>query len=610
MCPTVISRSTGVLLSLLLVMLVMQSPGATATGHRPPASPPQRLRLKVHEKTLPVGVKTTFTVEFLDRSYGQVPNDQTRSIKLWQAPVPGESGAGNIEPGEVVVNPGEWSSAEIAFVSTQPGRLLLKASADALEDAKTLVTVTRQKASAVSRLSELLEPVVSAAPDHRIEFMFLNNNAPANGKSPVKLNLLPPSDQHEELRVNLRVTGAYVEYQGERRFGFAEITIPEGEGASDEISLTSNNPGEIEIRALVEPGGLKQQAKALFERPRPKSIYLDDISPTISSYQREVPFTIKLADQDKVPATSDREQLISLSSPDNSDIVEFDNQGNLNLPANVESITSTLRLKQPPATAEISLLAKDKTGGLSSDLKTVQLESPVHKLVLSGPLEVTRGGHQAEMTVTLTDAKGTPQPADWERRIYLTADAGRLDPSEVVIQRGQERATVKYFSPEEVGKYNLRAESHGIAPATLQMRIGTATYWLITLAILGGIVGGVVKHVRKNRLAQIRPRWTGECWDLGLSGHILGSTVSGLLLYLVFKLGLSQVIGTPILPAGLDVGTRTFAFFIAVIGGYAGIVVLKRLVSWCLPRQQEKKKADRAAAAATDVSSRPEPLID
>jgi hypothetical protein len=78
---------------------------------------------------------------------------------------------------------------------------------------------------------------------------------------------------------------------------------------------------------------------------------------------------------------------------------------------------------------------------------------------------------------------------------------------------------------------------------------------------------------------------------LGLLGRIAGSVVCGLFLYLAIKLGLSRVIGSPVLPAGLDLGTKLVAFFFGGIGGFAGTVVFDRMVSWCLPSPQSVKKA-------------------
>lgn len=115
-------------------------------------------------------------------------------------------------------------------------------------------------------------------------------------------------------------------------------------------------------------------------------------------------------------------------------------------------------------------------------------------------------------------------------------------------------------------------------------------YWLVLAALAGGMVGGVVRHIPKDyKLKQILPKWTGECWDLGLVGRVVGSIVCGLFLYLTMKLGVARIIGSPVLPAGIDLGTKLVAFFFGGIGGFAGTVVFDRLVSWCLPNPQSVK---------------------
>src|SRR6185437_12232234 len=140
---------------------------------------------------------------------------------------------------------------------------------------------------------------------------------------------------------------------------------------------------------------------------------------------------------------------------------------------------------------------------------------------------------------------------------------------------------------------------------TIQRPIPVAASWLLFMAVLGGAIGGLARQLHQgDRLDRITPFWTGTYWNLGLSGRIMGSVVSGLFLYWAIKLGLAQVT--------FDLGTSTVAFFFGGIGGFAGLVVLAQLEEWCFkllrwtPLRKERSVAANSLpspeAAATSAS--------
>jgi hypothetical protein len=66
----------------------------------------------------------------------------------------------------------------------------------------------------------------------------------------------------------------------------------------------------------------------------------------------------------------------------------------------------------------------------------------------------------------------------------------------------------------------------------------------------------------------------------------------------VFKFGLSKAFGSAVLPASFEFGTRSVALLFGVIGGFAGTVVLDKLVTYFLPsKPKETEKAPENPAA-------------
>jgi hypothetical protein len=338
--------------------------------------------------------------------------------------------------------------------------------------------------------------------------------------------------------------------------------------------------------------------QANFAPPHPSKIIFGDDLRDISSTQCTVPISVQVADDGGSPLQPDQEELITFQSANGEDFVKFD-PPSVVLSSNRRYAQSMLHLSGLPMGNELKLLAVSQgQSNLKPGQKTIIIRSPIEKVMITGPTEVTRGNTKAEFTVQLTDKDGKHLVADWDRRINLSVTNGSLNPTQVTIRKMEDQARVQYTSSSSIGKVLLKAESVGLADGSLEVLLVTAPFWLVLAALVGGLVGGVVRQIHKDyKLERIMPKWNGECWDLGLVGRIAGSVVSGLFLYWTMKFGLARMIGSPALPAALDLGTRTVAFFFGGIGGFAGTVVFDRLVSWCLPAPKKEEAQSSTAGA-------------
>src|SRR6185295_4883781 len=164
------------------------------------------------------------------------------------------------------------------------------------------------------------------------------------------------------------------------------------------------------------------------------------------------------------------------------------------------------------------------SNGLSPGEKKILIESPIEQLVVTGPTEIDRNGTETHFTIRLVDKNGKARKADWNRKIDLNVDGGELATTQIVIPKGEESDVVKYISPSQVGRYTLTAKSSGIAEGKQFITIVTPMYWLIIAAVLGGAIGGFVRHLTKDfKLDRVVPTYKDGILELGLLGHIASS---------------------------------------------------------------------------------------
>ena len=580
-------------LFLILLGVLAATTVRTANIGGDSASVPQRLRVRVENQRLRTGDATKVIVEFLNRDYGQVANDATRVIVLGHASSSAKMrpGAGQFNRQKVVVKPGAWSG-EASFTSTGPGRLYLTAQSEGLESGQALVLITSDKsASLLNRVVGLFETVAYADNDDLgFEISPSTQTATADGRHRATFNVsfLASPAAGTIVRITTNLTNGGILYKGERVGAtVADIRLNEGEDISGDISVYSAQTGDFEITAAVRPNGPTDKARASFTPPRPSQIVFDADPMTIGSDATHIPLTVRLADDGGFPIEPDKERHIRFSRATESDQVSFEPESVVLAPGQAAAQV-VFRLQQLPLGNELKLLATTDQG-IRAGQKSLVIKSAIEKILIAGPNEVYCGGEECEYTIYLADKDGQHRAADWDRQIDLNVSGGLLNSAQLVIPKGARKAVVKYLSSGDTGKYMLTASSAGIAEATYTIGAVHPGYWLTLFALLGGVVGGIARQIHKDKkFGRIRPRWTGKYWDMGFAGRIAGSLASALFFYWAFKLGLSQALGSPVLPVALDVGTRTVAFFLGGIGGFAGTVVLDRLTKWFLPGEKRQ----------------------
>jgi len=557
-------------------------------------SVPQRLRVRVENQRLRSGDTTKVIVEFLDRNYGQVANDATRTIELGQSSSgskAGSSGSGHFDCQKIVVKPGAWSG-EASFTSSGAGRLFITASSEGLESGQALVLITAgQSASLWNKFTSLFETTAYAQEDDQgFEIFPKAVTATADGRHRATFNVsfLTIPTEATTVRITTNLTNGGILYKGQRVGGSAaDIQIAAGEYVSGEISVLSERKGDFQITAAVRPSGPVDQARVEFTAPHPTQVIFDGDPTTIGSDATDIPLTVRLADDGGFPIEPDRPIPISFRGATESDHVSFDPESLVLAPGQAAGQV-VMRLRQLPLGNELKLLAKTDPG-IRVGQKSLVIKSAIEKLLIAGPNEVYCGGEECEFTIYLTDKDGQHRAADWDSHIDLNVSGGVLSTGQLVIRKGERKGVVRYSPAGDTGKYVLIASSIGIAEGTYNIGVVHESYVLSIFALLGGLVGGIGRQLKEDKsFAHILPHRKGKKWEMGCVGRLAGSVISAFFLYWAFKLGLSQAFGSPVLPATVDMGTRIAAFLFGGVGGFAGISVLEMLTKWLVPGTKQE----------------------
>jgi len=324
---------------------------------------------------------------------------------------------------------------------------------------------------------------------------------------------------------------------------------------------------------------------------KPAAIAFDPDHEVIPSTQRKVPLAIRLLDQKGNPLSAiDGIHKIHLSSSTDAGIASFDPE-TLTLSQSHPLGNSDMSLKMLPAAGEILIQAEDQEHDLMSGRKTITIESRIKAVTITGAGQVSSFGGRYPIEIHLTDKDGQQLAADWDRKVTLSRARGTLSTNEVTVQYNGSHATIAYWPPWSLGDGTdkIIAESPGLKPGELPIKIALSTYMLVACAGLGGVLGSLARETYKGQFKQIIPKWGKEGISVGASGNMVFGSLFGVVLFQGAKLGL---VATSLVPKlanpGMPVAqTYTFAFFFGVLGGFGGIVVLSRLFQKVLPDQQK-----------------------
>lgn len=589
-----------------LIALTLHYP-VTATGA--PGGSVLRLRVRVQDTSLAAYQSTKIRVEFLDGDYKPVANDGTRVVELGQAP----ANSGTFSQSRITVRPGD-PYAETDFTARQPGKLVITARSDGLDSAQTIMIITPRQASLLSRLFETvayaeLEPRLELVPNHFPTFA-------ADNKARVQFQIA--FLRNTLVRISTDLSGGGIFYYEGQQVGssVAEIRLDKS-GLSGQIGIVSATPGKMNVTVTALLDGPtdghtdrpSESTEINFELPKPSKVILDGPE-NIPPGDRMVPINVKLASDGGVVLENDRARHVRLRlvNDDNKRFVTFE-PDLLDFPCNQQSAQVFAHVRDLPPGNEIGMLAQvEGESQLKSVPRSIFVKSEIEKLLISGPA-VINPRTDTEFIVRFADKEGKPKAADGPRKINLTMESvdvgvepGLLTPMPLMVYKGDDHAVVKYRSPGSVGRFVLSASSFGLENSQYQIRAVTAIKWLVLIALFGGAVGGVARQLKRD-LKRNRPLTRRGRRSLLLAlKRILGSMVSGLFLYLAYKLGLAQFSGLPALP--LDLEGKLMAFFLSGLGGFAGLVVMHQLAARFLKSSPTPKEAVAPGHLAAEVPAR------
>jgi hypothetical protein len=582
------------ILFLLLALLIGGVASVAPFTSQAQNTSPQRLRISVEHRKLQPGQETKVVVEFLDMNYNPVANDTKREIVIGQLSAgSNRTGGGHIKPYRLWIEPGE-KAGYATFVSNHSGRVFITAESKGLESARTLVLITEQSASLLSRL---FETVAYADTEEPFAISPEEDTGSANNSDPAvfQISFLNDVPAGTTLKISTNVTKGKIVYRGEvKGSSAAEIKLDSETSVTDDIQIFSTTPGEGYVYAKVD-GLFSAHAKVRFDKPRPTKILFDDVPKVIPSDATQVCVMARLYDESTVLVKADQDRTIHFRAAKDSDRISFEPES-VKIPEGQNFAETRVKLTNLPSGNRISIIASSDPGIQSAE-KSIPIQSFVQKLLVTGPREVKRG-QEVEFTVQLAKQDGAHCEADLDRTIDVSIDGGTLATTQLMIPRGQRQGSIKYKAPAETGSYTFTAFSSDMEKSSFPVTVVYPAYLLILLSLFGSFVGGVARQVQDTSCKRIAPSLFYRQWDVGLPGWLVGSLVGGLFFYWAFKLGFGGAVSSSTLPATLDLGSKTTAFFFGGIGGFAGTVVLDLLASWFMPILKREQGNKQPAAPA------------
>lgn len=584
--------------SVLFLLILLIGCGAVvalsiAPSTTSPGGSPFRLRLRVTKSTLQSGDQTSVWVEFLDRDHNKVQSDGTRKVYL-EAASSHRRNPGSFAASELEVMRGDWSGATM-FTAGDAGSVVLTVRSEGLDSDDTTLVVTQRSASWFSQLLGMFETVAYAQDASQFKFDKTEQSTSAGSAGEdrqldFQLKSVPPPQVETNVKIWTEPTSK-IKYNGKTDYS-TNITFGPQNAVSSDISIISNQEGKVTVYASTD-GGKPVQATANFTSPVAEKVMFKDEPSEIPAGDDNVTLTMQVVDDSGHPVKSGKERLFRFYTGNHRLPVEF-RPPQVTLSA--EQIFGVTQIILPKDSNELPdeirvYVADSSDSQFTSPPKPIAVRGEVKSVKLDGDRTVQLGPSGAYFDVQLLDKHERPVSTDKERTVIVTAsDGGTISPSPVVIPKGQSVKRVRYVASGSAGRAVINVSSEGIDGQTVPLKLEIALSLLVIVALASGLVGGLIRQISKNgyKLPRILPCWTGDCWDLGLVGHLTVSIVGGLIFYLFAKFGLYRLIGSVSLPEALDSGTKLMAFFFGVVGGFAGISLFNWLVAKLMPGSSEQ----------------------
>jgi hypothetical protein len=260
-----------------------------------------------------------------------------------------------------------------------------------------------------------------------------------------------------------------------------------------------------------------------------------------------------------------------------------------------------------PRTLKVEAYVMGKKDSLRDNVPVRFLPRSPASIILDGLEEVTSVDSKVLLTVGFADDAGTPiTQLDCQHTIEISAGSHpelmNLSAKTLLLTPDQSTdvSPVGIRGFPENKELNLLAQDKdhplkGMKTIKLNGPLPGMTLLLLFLAGAGGIVGGVTRHVFKSNSKSFLPKRVNGHLKLGFIGNLPFSSLFGAILFLAIRLG-GTGIGSGV---ALNNLTRSdsmiFAWFLGVLGGFAGILVLDQLVGRLLPNQQVQRARAKAA---------------
>jgi hypothetical protein len=188
------------------------------------------------------------------------------------------------------------------------------------------------------------------------------------------------------------------------------------------------------------------------------------------------------------------------------------------------------------------------------------------------------------LEIQLLDRDGVPlQALDGPRLIDFESDSGsqHFEPQRITLSSTKLQGGARLHLPRVRfgGTLKVFARSENIAYGESRLEVAPAQGALLLLAVLGGFLGGLARHVYRVRTAQIWPKRVKGRLEPGLVGNALFSALSGVVLFQAIELGILHSLDR----LGDAHGSATLAFVLGVAGGFAGVVVFEAVTDQLLP---------------------------